>query len=199
MFFLALCLVFSLVLYVPQWFFAGRRDRRTALRHGLAAGFVFTGVDHFVHTQERYVPMIPDFLAGAATALVYVTGVAEVAGAVGLVVPLAVYRRLGLPNLRWWAGVGLTVLLAVMVAANINVAMQGSAVEGLDAGPVYAWVRPLLQPVIMAWALYAGEVWPRRRMGHETPPPPASRPRDLRTSHVGVVLLAAGGLLASIA
>jgi len=40
----------------------------------------------------------------------------------------------GLPDLRWRAGIGLTVLPAVMVIANINVAIQGGAVKGLDAG-----------------------------------------------------------------
>jgi uncharacterized membrane protein len=161
MFFLGLCSMFSLLAYVPQWLFGDRRDLRAALRHGLAGGFMFTGVDHFVHTETRYVPMMPPLLGSIATELVYVTGAAELLGALGLVVPLAVYRRLGLPNLRWWAGIGLTLLLASVVIANINVALQGSQVEGLELGTWYVWVRPLLQPVIMAWALYAGGIWPR--------------------------------------
>lgn len=168
MFFLALCLIFSAVAYVPQWFVGDRRDLRMTLRHGLSAGFLFTGIDHFVHTKERYVPMMPALLSPAATELVYLSGVAEVAGAVGLVVPRALSRHMGVPDLRRWAGVGLTVLLGAMVVANINVAIQGGAVDGLDLGPWYAWVRPFLQPVMMAWALYAGEVWPRRQLDSDT-------------------------------
>jgi uncharacterized membrane protein len=159
--FVLFSLVLAAVAYVPQFFLGDRRDVRTALRHGLAGGFLFTGVDHFVHTRERYVPMIPDTLAGAAEALVYTSGAAEILGALGLVVPLAVYRRLGLPDLRWWAGVGLAVMLAFLVIANVNLAMKGGSTPGLSVGP--EWLRPLLQPVIIAWALYAGGVWPRGR------------------------------------
>ncbi len=95
----------------------------------------------------------------------YLTGAAELMGALGLVVPLAVYRRLGLPNLRRWAGLGLTALLASVVVANVNVAVQGTSVNGLAVGSWYLWLRPFLQPVIMLWALYAGGVWPRDHAG----------------------------------
>jgi uncharacterized membrane protein len=165
--FILFCLVLSAIAYVPQFFLGDRRDLRTALRHGLAGGFLYTGVDHFVHAQERYVPMIPDFLAGAATPLVYLSGAAEILGALGLVVPLALYRRLGLPDLRWWAGVGLAAMLVFLVVANVNVAVKGGSVPGLSFGPesYYYWLRPLLQPVIIAWALYAAGVWPRGSRG----------------------------------
>jgi uncharacterized membrane protein len=161
MFFLGLCLALTALAFVLQVLFGDRRGIRAALRHGLAGGFVFTGVDHFVHTQERYVPMMPPFLSSAATELVYVTGIAEILGALGLVVPLAVYRRLGLPNLRRWAGFGLIALLSSVVMANINVAVRGGSVEGMEVGSWYTWLRPFLQPVIMLWVLYAAGIWPR--------------------------------------
>ena len=157
----AALLVFVALAFVLQSLFGDWRDVRGAFRHGLAGGFLLTGVDHFVHTQERYVPMMPPFLSSAATELVYVTGVAEMLGALGLVVPLAVYRRLGLPNLRRWAGFGLIALLASVVMANINVAVQGGSVEGMEVGAWYTWLRPFLQPVIMLWVLYAAGIWPR--------------------------------------
>jgi uncharacterized membrane protein len=162
--FLVLCLFVSGVAFVAHRLSGSRPGLRATLRYGLAGGFLFTGVDHFVHTHERYVPMIPSFLAPAAAELVYLTGIAEILGAVGLLVPLAVYRRLRLPDLRWWAGVGLTVLLASVVVANINVALQGQSVQGLEFGTWYLWLRPFAQPVIMAWALYAGGVWPAVRV-----------------------------------
>jgi uncharacterized membrane protein len=162
-FFLALCLVLSGISVVLQRLLTGAWRQRAALRQGLAGGFLFTGIDHFVNTQERYVPMMPALLADWAVPLVLFTGVAEILGGVGLLVPLAVYERLRLPNLRWWAGIGLAVLLGSVVIANVNVAMQGESVKGLEFGSWYAWVRPLLQPVIIAWALYAGGVWPRAR------------------------------------
>ena len=80
-----------------------------------------------------------------------------------MLVPLGVYRRLGLPDLRRWAGIGLAVMLAVVVIANINVAVQGQGVHGLPFGRGYYWFRLLLQPVFMVWALYAGGVIGRHR------------------------------------
>ena len=153
-------LVLSAVAYVTQFLGSHRSDYRMALRHGMAGGFTFTSFDHFLNGEGRYVPMMPDFLADHALELVYFTGAAELAGAVGLVVPLAVYRRLGLPNLRKWAGVGLSVMLAFLVIANVNVALKGSTVQGLEFGRWYYWLRLLFQPIFMIWALFvSGAIW----------------------------------------
>ena len=159
---LVLMLVLSGIAYLAQYALGDRRDVRMALRHGMAGGFIFTGLDHFL-TLERYVPLMPAFLAPYAVELVYLSGIAELAGAVGLLVPLALYRRLGLPDLRRWAGIGLAVMLAVVVIANINVAVNGLEVQGLPFGRWYYWFRLLLQPIFIVWALYAGGVIGRQR------------------------------------
>jgi uncharacterized membrane protein len=158
--FLFLILALSFAAYVPQFFLGDRRDYRLAMRHGLAGGFTFTGMDHFASAESRYLPMIPDFLAEYGLALVYFTGAAELAGAIGLVLPLALYRRLGLPNLRKWAGLGLAVMLALLVVANFNVALKGATVQGLEFGAWYYWLRPFMQPVFILWALFvSGWIW----------------------------------------
>jgi uncharacterized membrane protein len=168
-FLLLICAV-SLLAYLPQYCFGHRRDYRMALRHGLAGGLTFTGMDHFANAQTRYVPMLPDVLADYALALVYTTGVAELTGALGLVLPLAVYRRLGVPHMRRWAGIGLAILFALLVViANINVALQGSHVQGLEFGAWYYWLRPLLQPLFILWALYVSGVMGRRRHTDRSP------------------------------
>jgi uncharacterized membrane protein len=131
-----------------------------AMRHGMAGGFTFTVIDHFVHAHNRYVPMLPDVLAEYALALVYMSGAAELAGAIGLVLPLATYRQLDLPNLRKWAGIGLALLLVFLVLANVNVAVKGSGVQGLEFGAWYYWLRLLFQPIFILWALFvAGILW----------------------------------------
>ncbi|MGH9941033.1 MAG: DoxX family protein [Pyrinomonadaceae bacterium] len=160
--FLFLMLAFSILAYIPQFFLGDRQDHRRALRHGMAGGFTFTGIDHFVNAETRYVAMMPDFLDGHALPLVHFTGVAELAGAIGLVVPLAAYKGLGLPNLRKWAGIGLAIMLALLVIANVNVALRGGSVRGLEFGAWYYWVRPLFQPIFILWALYvSGVIWDR--------------------------------------
>ncbi|NMG64175.1 hypothetical protein GPA19_04325 [Azoarcus indigens] len=132
----------------------GALDLRGAMRWGLALGFLFTGCDHFLNAATRYAPMIPDALADYAMALVYFTGLAEIAGAIGLLLPGALLARLGLPGLRRQAGIWLAVMLVCVVAANINVALKGQTVSGLEFGAWYFWIRPLFQPLFIAWALY---------------------------------------------
>jgi uncharacterized membrane protein len=156
--FLFLMLAFSVLAYGPQYVLGDRYDYRMALRHGMAGGFILTGIDHFLNAHSRYVPMLPDVLAANALPLVYVTGAAELAGAIGLVIPRAVYQRLGLPNLRRWAGIGLATMLAFLVLANINVALKGGRVQGLEFGPWYYWLRPIFQPLFMLWALFVSGV-----------------------------------------
>lgn len=157
MFFLALMVALSLLSFLPQVFWGLRHDWRMPLRHGMAGAFLFTGIDHFVSLETRYLPMVPPYLADLARELVLVSGLAEIAGALGLLVPLHLWRRIGLPNLRPVAGLGLALLLSVMVLANAHVAEAGLQVSGLPAGQGYAAIRPLLQPLIILWALVCSE------------------------------------------
>src|SRR4249919_2154293 len=137
---------------------------REAMRLGAVAAFAFTGIDHFVNAEARYLPMMPAFFGPLSLPLIWFTGAAELAVAVGLLLPLRVYQRLELPNLRRVAGLALAAMLALVVVANINVAIKGSGVSGLAFGNWYFWLRPLFQPFIIAWVLYAsGAIWVQPR------------------------------------
>jgi uncharacterized membrane protein len=131
---------------------------RDAMRIGAAGAFVFTGCDHFISGESRYLPMMPAFFGDLALPLVWFTGAAEIAGATGLLVPLSACCRLGLPNLRRCVGIALAVMLGFLVTANINVAIKGSGISGLEFGQWYFWLRPIFQPFIIAWVLYAAGV-----------------------------------------
>lgn len=91
------------------------------------------------------------------------TGVAELAGGLALLLPQRLLDRVGLSRLHQLAGLGLAALLVCVVVcvvvANVHVAQQGQQVHGLPFGAWYYWVRPLLQPVFIAWALYCSGVW----------------------------------------
>lgn len=108
--------------------------------------YVVAGLLHFV-VPELYVQIVPPVLP-AALALVYLSGVAEVA--VGLGVMVARTRRYAA-----WATVAL--LLAIF-PANIYMATSGVVVTGMPGGgdpsPVVRWVRLPLQGVLIAWALW---------------------------------------------
>jgi len=158
--FLILIVSASLIAYVPQFFWGERRDLRLAMRHGLALGLIFTGTDHFLSAETRYVPMMPDFLGAFAYELVYFTGAAEIAGALGIAVPAALFARLGLPDLQRLAGILLAVMFAFLVIANFNVAIKGTGVDGLPFGELYFVLRPMFQPIFIVWALYStGVLW----------------------------------------
>lgn len=156
--FLALILTGTLLAYIPQYFLGNRRDLRTPMRHGLALALLYTGTDHFIHDQTRYLPMMPPQFGAASLPLVWITGAAELAGAVGLALPRTWWPRLHLPDLRRTAAILLAVLFALLVIANIHMAVQGTDVQGLEFGRTYLVVRPFLQPLFIAWALYAGGV-----------------------------------------
>ena len=136
-----------------------RPDLRTVMRWGMGLGFVFTGVDHFVSAQVRYVPMIPDFMAEQALFWVYFTGAAELAGGIAFLLPVRLITRLGVAALHKLAGAGLALLLVCVVIANIHVAQQGQQVQGLPFGAWYYWLRPLFQPIFIVWALYSSGLW----------------------------------------
>jgi uncharacterized membrane protein len=111
-----------------------------ALRGGLAAMFVVTGVSHFVGMREDLIAMVPPALP-AAGLLVTLTGVLELAGAVGLLVPRTVA----------WAAGGLAALLVAMFPANVYAAVEGLTLGG---APAMALVpRTLLQVVFLAATL----------------------------------------------
>jgi uncharacterized membrane protein len=102
-----------------------------ATRVGLAAMFLLTGVAHFNRLRADLIRMVPRQLPNPG-ALVTATGVAELLGAVGLLVPMT--ARL--------AAVGLAVLLVALFPANIYAARSGATLAGRPATPL-RWRLPL--------------------------------------------------------
>ena len=94
-------------------------DWRIAVRVGLAVMFVFTGVAHFARTRADLVRMVPPQLPRPAL-LVTVTGIAELAGAIGLLVP----------RLAPWAAYALIALLISMFPANLYASRIGHRIAG---------------------------------------------------------------------
>jgi uncharacterized membrane protein len=103
-----------------------------ALRLGLAAMFIFTAISHFhPRTRPDLVRMVPAGLPAPAL-LVTATGAAELAGAIGLLVPWT----------RPLAAYGLIALLVAMFPANIHGDRKGLMVAGRRATPL-VWRLPL--------------------------------------------------------
>jgi len=112
--------------------------RHRWLRAGLALVFVGAGVLHFVR-PETYLRIMPPALP-VPYLLVLLSGAAEVAGGLGLL----------LPATRRAAGWGLLALLAAVFPANVYMVGLASALH-LPAWVL--WARLPLQPLLM-WLVW---------------------------------------------
>ena len=109
----------------------------------LSAFFIYAGINHF-RNPEFYVAIMPRWLP-AHLELVYVSGVFEVLGGVGVLVPAT----------RAWAGWGLVALLVAVFPANVHMAVNPEPFVA-DGWPLWAlYLRLPLQLVLMAWAWWA--------------------------------------------
>ncbi|MBC7840674.1 MAG: DoxX family protein [Gemmatimonadaceae bacterium] len=118
-----------------------------------AALFVVAGVLHFV-IPRTYVAIMPSWLPSwlpSPLTLVYVSGVFEALGGVGLL----------LPATRLAAAIGLIVLLAAVFPANVEMLRQAQERDASALFIAACWIRLPLQPLLIWW------VWRVARAGHD--------------------------------
>ncbi len=108
-------------------------------RRLLGAFFVGSGINHFV-IPGSYESIVPPSMRGEAKRLVVISGVAEIAGGVGVL----------LPRTRRLAGLGLIALLAAVFPANLHMARNPGEYRRIPRWALYA--RLPLQPLMMRWA-----------------------------------------------
>ena len=113
---------------------------KVAGRIALAIMFLFTGFSHFSSMKYDFAAMIPPPLPNDLW-VIYLSGVFEIAGAVGLLIPRT--RRL--------AGICLVLLLVALFPANVYAALSEIPLRGEAATPL--WIRTPMQ------LLYIGMVW----------------------------------------
>jgi uncharacterized membrane protein len=106
----------------------------------LAVMFVFTATAHFNKMKHDLAQMIPSSFPRPLM-IVYITGLSELLGAAGLVLPQ--FRRL--------AGICLIALLIGMFIANINAAQKAVTLRGKPSTPL--WLRTPMQ------ILFIGLLW----------------------------------------
>jgi len=109
--------------------------------YALAVLFAAAGTAHFVW-PAAFTRIVPPFLP-APYVLVYVSGAAELMGAVGVLVP----------ELRAYAGWGLILLLLAVFPANVHMALHPADFERIPAWILY--LRLPLQFVLIGWIYWA--------------------------------------------
>lgn len=105
--------------------------------YALAVMFVFTATAHFNTMKHDLAQMIPSYFPRPLR-IVYITGVFELLGAAGLLLPQ--FRRL--------AGIFLIALLVGMFIANVNAAQRGVTLRGKPPTPL--WLRAPMQILLIA-------------------------------------------------
>ena len=119
------------------------RDWAAATRVGLAVMFLFTAVAHFNRMRPDMVQMVPPSVPNPEL-MVTITGICEILGAIGLLVPRT--RRV--------AAIALIVFLVAVLPANIHAAQSGVTFAGAPATPLVP--RIALQVLFIALLWWAG-------------------------------------------
>jgi len=128
---------------------------RMILRWVLAIFYLLAGYMHLAK-PAGFLAITPHWVP-APELVVALTGVAELAGGIGLLTP-----RTLLSWARPTAGVGLALYALCVWPANINHAMNDIAVGGKHLSWWYHGPRLAFQPVFIGLALWVGGVWPWR-------------------------------------
>jgi uncharacterized membrane protein len=111
--------------------------RNNAVATGLT--FIFTGASHFF-APDKFMEIMPPFIP-APLLMVYASGVFEILGGIGLIIP----------STRRAAALGLILLLLAVFPANIYTALNNIQLGGFMSHPVYQWLRLPMQIGLIWW------------------------------------------------
>ena len=115
-------------------------------RLALAVMFLFTSSAHFNKFRHDLARMMPRIFPNPMR-LVYFTGICEILGAIGIV----------LPQTRSLAGLSLAVFLLAILPANVKASREGVTIGGRQATPL--WFRIPMQILFLALLCWTTEPW----------------------------------------
>ena len=111
-----------------------------ATRFGLALMFLFTASAHFTSMRHDLVRMVPPWMPRPDT-VVTLTGICEVLGAIGLL----------LPTTRAAAAVALIAFLVAVFPANVHAARAGVTLRGKPPTPLALRLPMQILFVVLIW------------------------------------------------
>lgn len=135
-----LCLLFTYTFYARENYLLSGRVALTIM-------LLFTALAHFIFMKGMLLMMPPFVPVSIKKTVVYITGLLEIAGAVGILF----YAT------RVIAGYALIVFFIAILPANIYAAKQKvNLEEGDHTGPGthYLWIRIPFQLLLIVWSLY---------------------------------------------
>jgi len=112
----------------------------------MAIGYFFAGINHFIH-PVMYLAIMPPYLPWPQE-LVQVSGVTEILGGLGLLIPDGfVFARI-----RAFSASGIVLMLIAFLPVHINMCLHP---DMFPQTPLWAiWARLPLQLPLIAWAWY---------------------------------------------
>jgi len=132
---------------------SGLANWKGALRAGLAVMFCFTAAAHFNNMRGDMLRMVPPWVPNPEFMVTF-TGICEILGAIGLLVP----------RTRRFAALGLILLLLSVLPANIHAATAGITLRGAPPTPLVP--RIALQVLFIALVWWAGWRTPSQTRSH---------------------------------
>ena len=136
--------VFGLALAFT-FLFAGEADVDSSGRVAMSAMLLFTSIGHFKF-KKGMAAMLPPFVP-AREAIVLFTGVIEIVGAIGLLIP----------STRHITAICLIIFFVLILPANIYASMKNLNYEtgAYDGnGMKYLWFRVPLQVIFILWVYW---------------------------------------------
>ena len=125
-------------------------------RYASAVTFIPFGVLHIAASQ-KFLPIMPPQIPFPRAVVIF-TGLAEILGGIGVL----------MPPVRKAAAIGLALYAVGVYPANVYQAFWHVRVPPLPESWWYNGPRLVFQPVFVWWALFAGGLtrWPFRRRDH---------------------------------
>jgi uncharacterized membrane protein len=136
--------------FLPMTMQQRHRNLRLVALFGLSVFYGIAGLLHLAR-PEPFMAIVPDMLPWPA-AIVFVTGICEIAGAVGL----------HIPRLRRLAGLMLALYALCVWPANLKHALDGIEIGGFPSSWWYHGPRLAAQVLLIWLPLWATGWLPRR-------------------------------------
>ena len=146
---IVLTITLVLTRLLGKWRVASLDSWPAATRVGLAVMFCFTAVAHFNAMRTDLANMVPSWVPNPKL-VVLLTGICEVAGAIGLLIP----------QTRRAAAVALVLFLIAVFPANVHAAQAGVTLRGEPVTPLLP--RTLIQLLFIALTSWSGFFAARR-------------------------------------
>ncbi len=134
---------FLVLTLLSRWFSNLKFFAAARARTGLTLFLLFAALGHFIRTDAMAL-MLPASVP-YRTELIYMTGVFELLGAIGI----------WIPRLRRLAGFLLIIMLVGILPANIYSAFNYVEFGGHQYGPAYLLIRIPFQLLVIWWTYFA--------------------------------------------